>query len=92
MGPPRCGPDAANGLVTDCQSLINDGENGFLIEPGDQAGFVAAIRRVLQEDDLRERMQAATITEIQRHDLRNVAQQWEEAYEECVSRRPDRAS
>jgi glycosyltransferase involved in cell wall biosynthesis len=72
--------------------LINDGENGFLIEPGDQDGFVAAIRRVLQEDDLRERMQAATLTEIQRHDLRNVARQWEEAYEECLARRQNQSS
>jgi glycosyltransferase involved in cell wall biosynthesis len=69
------------------KDLIVDGENGFLIEPGDQDGFVKVIRRLLQNDVLRDRMRDATLREIQRHDLRNVAKEWEEVYEELVARK-----
>lgn len=65
--------------------LIEDGKTGFLVEPGDQDGFVNAVRRVLDDDVLRDRMRDATLRAIQRHDLRNVAAEWEKAYEECLS-------
>jgi glycosyltransferase involved in cell wall biosynthesis len=60
--------------------LIVDGENGFLVEPGDRDGFVRAVRTVLRDDVLRDRMRDATLREIQKHDLRNVAKEWETVY------------
>jgi len=69
------------------KDLIVDGENGFLIEPGDQDHFVEVMLQLLNDDALRERMREATLTEIQKHDLRNVAKEWEEVYEELVARR-----
>jgi glycosyltransferase involved in cell wall biosynthesis len=83
----------ANGLVSvginsgGTKDLIVDGENGFLIEPGDQDHFVEVIRRLLGDDALRERMREATLTQIQKHDLQNVAKEWEGVYEELVARR-----
>ena len=67
------------------KDLIVNGENGFLVEPGDTDGFVAAIRKILRDDILRDRMRDATLREIQRHDLRNVAREWEEVYEELLT-------
>jgi glycosyltransferase involved in cell wall biosynthesis len=67
------------------KDLIIDGGNGFLIEPDDQDGFVEAIRTVLHDDTLRDRMRDATLLEIQRHDLRNVAREWEEVYRELLA-------
>jgi len=67
------------------KDLIIDGENGFLVEPGDQDGFVAATKRLLDDDVLRDRMRDATLREIQRHDLRNVAKEWERVYEELLA-------
>lgn len=66
------------------KDLIIDGENGFLIEPGDQDGFVEAVRRLLTDDILRNRMRDATMREIERHDIRNVAKEWESVYEELL--------
>jgi glycosyltransferase involved in cell wall biosynthesis len=68
------------------KDLIFDGENGFLVEPGDQDSFVDSIRRLLRDDSLRERMREATLREIQKHDLRNVAREWEEVYRELLRR------
>ncbi len=68
------------------KDLIMDGENGFLVEPGDQDRFVESIQKLLQDDLLRGRMRDATIREIQRHDLKNVAKEWEEVYQELLER------
>ena len=66
------------------RDLIVDGENGFLVEPGDLDGFVEALDRLLHDDILRDRMRDATLREIQKHDLRNIAREWEEVYEGLV--------
>jgi glycosyltransferase involved in cell wall biosynthesis len=39
--------------------VVLDGENGLLVPPGDQEALAAAIRRVLEEPGLRERLAAA---------------------------------
>jgi glycosyltransferase involved in cell wall biosynthesis len=69
------------------KDLIIDGENGFLVEPGDLDGFVKAIRRLLGDEILRDRMRDATLRGIQRHDLKNVARAWEAVYEELLASR-----
>jgi len=43
--------------------------------------------RLLRDSALRDRMREATLAEIQRHDLRKVAREWEEVYGELVARR-----
>ena len=67
------------------RSLIVDGKNGFLIEPGDRDGFVDAIRRLLNNDELRGRMREGTLEEVQRHDIRSIAKAWEDLYEELAA-------
>lgn len=41
--------------VTGCRDAVNDGVNGVLVEKGDIDGLAAAIRRYLDDDDLRRR-------------------------------------
>jgi 1,2-diacylglycerol 3-alpha-glucosyltransferase len=83
----------ASGLVSvginagGTKDLIVDGENGFLVEPGDQDRFVEVMLQLLRDDGLREHMREATLMEIQKHDVRNVAKEWEEVYEELMARR-----
>lgn len=46
--------------VVDC---LRDGENGLLVEPGDIDALAAALRRVLDDDALRERLAATALEE-----------------------------
>ena len=46
--------------VVDC---IRDGENGLLTEPGDRAGLAHALRRVLTDTGLRQRLADAALSE-----------------------------
>jgi glycosyltransferase involved in cell wall biosynthesis len=48
--------------------VVRDGENGLLVEPGDTAAFVAAVRRYLDEPGLRERLRAAAIPSVAEYD------------------------
>ena len=39
--------------------VVHDGENGLLVEPGSPDQLAGAMRRVLEEDGLRDRLAAA---------------------------------
>jgi glycosyltransferase involved in cell wall biosynthesis len=69
------------------RDLIVEGENGFLIQPGDQDGLVEAILRLVRDDELRQEMKAAALREIQSHDLESVASDWQSIYEELQEKK-----
>ena len=48
--------------------VVRDGENGLLVEPGDTAAFVAAVRRYLDDPELRERLRAAAVASVAEYD------------------------
>ena len=75
--------------VVDC---IRDGENGLLTEPGDRAGLAAALRRVLQDRALRERLADAALEECRRvYSWREVGRQIMEVYGQVAGTQPDLA-
>jgi glycosyltransferase involved in cell wall biosynthesis len=45
--------------------IVRDGENGLLVPPGDAAALAAAIRRLVHEDGLRERLAAAAAPSVE---------------------------
>jgi glycosyltransferase involved in cell wall biosynthesis len=48
--------------------VVHDGENGLLVEPGDTAAFVAAVRRYLDDPELRARLRAAAAPSVAAYD------------------------
>jgi glycosyltransferase involved in cell wall biosynthesis len=48
--------------------VVHDGENGLLVEPGDTAAFIAAVRRYLDDPELRERLRAAAAPSVAEYD------------------------
>ncbi len=50
--------------------VVADGETGLLVDPGDDAGFAAAVGRLLSDEALRARMGLAARARVRRdHDL-----------------------
>ena len=73
--------------VVDC---IRDGENGLLTEPGDVPALAAALRRVLTDTVLRDRLADAALEECRRvYSWASVGQQIMDVYDQLVGTKPD---
>jgi len=78
--------------------LVHDGENGFLFPPGDAGSLADATLAILSDEALRRRMARQSLEIIQRHDIHQVAEQFELLYrmmagspvEESISASPRR--
>ena len=75
--------------VVDC---IRDGENGLLTEPGDAAGLAAALRRVLRDRALRDRLAEAALQECREvYSWPKVGRQIMDVYAKLSGTAPDLA-
>jgi glycosyltransferase involved in cell wall biosynthesis len=74
--------------------LVDDGRNGFVVEPGDAAGFARAVRSILEAPELARTFAAEGLADARaRHDLELVADAWLAFYEELAEQfRRDRAT
>lgn len=61
-------------------TLVQDGENGFLVEPGDQDGLVEKIIELLQDRKKRKRMGAAGRKSVEPFDWKTVAERVLDVY------------
>jgi glycosyltransferase involved in cell wall biosynthesis len=48
--------------------VVHDGENGLLVEPGDEGAFAAAVRRFLSDDGLRARLRERAAPSVAAYD------------------------
>jgi glycosyltransferase involved in cell wall biosynthesis len=56
-----------------------DGENAIVVDPDDRAQLVSALRRLVRERDLRERLAAGSVAVTERHPLEADVEAWERA-------------
>ncbi len=73
--------------ATGSQSLVADGETGFLVRPGDDAGYVDAVGRLIGDPELRARMGAAAHARSRRYTWDAVIDALVEQYREVLDRR-----
>lgn len=70
------------------QDSVVDGETGFLVPPGDRPALAQAMRRLIDDEELRERMGAAAATrQAELYTPDAVIPQYEEAYKLALERR-----
>lgn len=63
------------------KDIIATGENGILIENRDKEAYVAALKKLMKDDALRNRMSEACIKSTERFSVENIAAQWNELFE-----------
>ncbi len=56
--------------------IIKDGEDGFLVCPGDISALTARLIKLADDDELRHRMGTKARANIQRYDIGLIAEQW----------------
>lgn len=64
--------------------LIEEGKNGFVVDPYDEAGFGKYIENVLSNEELRKNMQKQSAEIVEKFRFANIARGYMEAIEECV--------
>lgn len=70
------------------QDSVVDGETGFLVPPGDRSALARAMRRLIEDKELRERMGAAAATrQAELYTPETVIPQYEQAYELALEQR-----
>lgn len=63
------------------KDIIATGENGILIDNRDKEAYVAALKKLMKDDVLRNRMSEACIKSTERFSVENIAAQWNELFE-----------
>ncbi|HLI31707.1 MAG TPA: PHP domain-containing protein [Solirubrobacteraceae bacterium] len=69
------------------EELLGEGERGLLFEPGDLAGLLAQLQRLIGDRPLRERLARAGKSFAAAHSWQRAAQETEAIYEELIARR-----
>ncbi len=69
------------------RDIVVDGETGLMVAPEDREGLTAAMRRLIADADLRERLGAAARTRAAQFSPEAIVPQFERAYEAAVARR-----
>jgi len=80
-----CGRPVVASSLAGVRTVVRDGQNGFLVEPGDADDLAAKIRTLLSEPNLASRF-GATGRQIveQCYTWQRVADQWEQTYEQVL--------
>ena len=68
------------------RDIIRDGQDGFLVEPGDMETFAARLLQLIEDEELRRRMGQAAKVNSQRFSLDNVMKQWEDLFAELTAK------
>ncbi len=69
--------------------LVADGENGYLLPPGDLAGFEDAMRRLLQDRQLLQRFRQVSRQRAGRFDIQTIGPAYETLFAEATIQRGD---
>jgi len=66
------------------RDVITDGVDGYLLEVGDHAGFIQALRRLMDSEAERPRTGAAARIASERYDLEHIMKSWLALFDELV--------
>lgn len=68
------------------RDIITEGQDGFLVELGDEETFAARLRQLIENEELRQRMGQAARSNSERFAVERVMAQWDELFRSLVRR------
>lgn len=87
----RAGRPVIASNIGGLRDIVSDGENGFLVPPGDIEALRAALAGVLADQALRRRLRTAAKRRAAEFTADRIVPQVEQAYEEVLTARRERA-
>jgi glycosyltransferase involved in cell wall biosynthesis len=81
-----CGLPVVVTRVPGSEELVSEGENGFVVEPGQVGALVGPLRALLQQPHLRQRMGASSRQRAQAYGWPHIAARYLELMEELLRR------
>jgi len=66
--------------------IVEDGKNGYLVEPGNPDGYHLALEKLLSDYSLLKSFRLASREKAQEFDIRQVAQAYEEVFSSLIHR------
>lgn len=66
------------------RDVITDGEDGFLVPPGDRDLFVERLCQLMSDQELRQKMGRAAYTNVERFAEEHVMEQWQELFDRLL--------
>jgi glycosyltransferase involved in cell wall biosynthesis len=84
-GVPVVSYDCPNGP----SELVRNGETGFLVTPDSTVEFAAALRKLIEDRELRRRMSAAATAFADTFDIEAIMPRWERLYRELAAARAE---
>ena len=77
-------PCIAYDCPTGPRAIIQEGENGFLIDDGDADLFVQKLTLLIEDENLRIKMGKKAKESVKKYDLESIMQQWKSLFESLV--------
>lgn len=75
-----CVPVVYNSFTSLCD-VVNEGQNGYIIEEGDEAGFITQTLRLMTDNALRIKLSKQAVKDCQRFSQEKICQQWRQILE-----------
>jgi glycosyltransferase involved in cell wall biosynthesis len=66
--------------------VVEDGKNGFLIQPAVQAAFSGALRRVLSDEACRLAFRQASLEKARQFDIHRIVEQYEQLFQQVLEK------
>ncbi len=60
------------------REVVTNGQNGYLVAPGDVEAFASCLETLMQNENLRQRMGRAAQESMRRYNIEDILDQWEE--------------
>ncbi|WP_404800248.1 glycosyltransferase family 4 protein [Actinomadura rudentiformis] len=68
--------------------MITSGHDGLLVPPGDQAGLTAALRKLIEDAPLRDRLGEEALRSVRAYDMARVGAQWQHLLADLHPQKP----